>query len=190
MARARGKRVPPVVTAAYLERVVGTYLERYFTTRFHLRRLLMRRVYRSARYHHVDPADGEQLVDALLDRLERARVLDDEAWARGRVRTLRRRGASARSIRAALREKGVPGAIVRQCLDEVDGDQGEPELAAALTYARKRRLGPYRHDPDQREVQAQRDLARLARRGFSYDVSRTVIDAPDVASIQERLDEE
>ena len=48
------RRPPRPITPAYLERVVAHYLQRYFTTRAHLRRLLMQRVRRSAEYHGSD----------------------------------------------------------------------------------------------------------------------------------------
>ena len=55
---------------------------------------------------------------------------------------------------------------------------GDPELAAALTYARRRRIGPYRPAGDRAAARA-RDLAALSRQGFDYDVARRVIDADD-----------
>ena len=59
------------------------------------------------------------------------------------------------------------------------------DLAAAFKLARKRRLGPFR-EPDS-EVRAERrekDLATLARAGFSYDVAQQVIDAPSVEELE------
>ena len=46
---------------------------------------------------------------------------------------------------------------------------------------RKRRLGASRRDPN---AHRERDLGRLARAGFSYDVARRVLDLPDRDAIE------
>ena len=51
----------------------------------------------------------------------------------------------------------------------------KPALAAARRTARRRRLGPWRGE-DQRAARREKDLAALARAGFSYSVAKTVID--------------
>jgi regulatory protein len=51
------------------------------------------------------------------------------------------------------------------------------ELEAAATYARRRRLGPHRRDPEARAERRERDLAALARAGFSYAIAQQIIDA-------------
>ena len=50
-------------------------------------------------------------------------------------------------------------------------------MAAAAALARRRRLGPFRR-PGEREERRDKDLAALARVGFSYAVARRVIEAP------------
>jgi regulatory protein len=62
----------------------------------------------------------------------------------------------------------------------------EPDLAAAIAYARRRRLGPWRQGDD-REEHRERDLAALARQGFGYDTARRVIEAENVASLEEEI---
>ncbi len=52
----------------------------------------------------------------------------------------------------------------------------DPELAAARHFARRRRLGPFRAAAE-RQRHAERDLAALARAGFSYRVARSVMAA-------------
>lgn len=171
------RRPPPQVSERWLRWHADRYLQRWFTTAHHLRRLLTRRALRSAEHHGTDPHEARELVATVVDDLVRRGILDDRVWARGRVRTLRQRGVSERLIRAKLAEKGLWGEIVDEVLGEVDGEDEsvDPELQAAWTYARKRRLGPYRGQD--RAEQRQRDLARLGRRGFSYAVASRVVDA-------------
>ena len=59
----------------------------------------------------------------------------------------------------------------------------DPDLAAAAAYARKRRIGPYRPEGE-RQSQADRDLAALGRRGFSYETARQVLAAEDPCELE------
>ena len=102
------------------------------------------------------------------------------------MRTLRRRGSSARLIHLKLRQKGVADDVIAEALASLDGDGAEPEVAAAAALARCRRLGPFRR-PEEREERRENDLAALARVGFSFDVARRVIEA---ASPEDLADDE
>ena len=138
----------------------------------------MRRVHASARHHGTEPAEGRALVDDLIARYRRAGLLDDAAFARARALSLHARGISTRSIAARLAEKGVAGPEIDAALaalEEEAPDNTPPDLTAARRTARRRRLGPWRGD-DQREARREKDLAALARAGFSYSVAKTVID--------------
>ncbi len=56
-----------------------------------------------------------------------------------------------------------------------------PDLLAALRYARRRRLGPFcRGDRFERR---EKDLAALARAGFGVAFARPVIDADDADAL-------
>jgi len=171
------RRGPRRATAKHLENAALHYLERFASSAAHLKRVLMRRVERSARVHGTDRAEGAALVEALVARFERAGMVDDRVYAEGRVAALFRRGTAPRAIRAALRAKGVAGETIEAALGTLDA-AGDPELTAATALARRRRLGPFR-PADARAARRDKDLAALARAGFGYDVARRVIDAED-----------
>lgn len=179
--RPRKKRQPMKATAAALERSAQRYIERYETATDHLRWLLMIKVARSAQVHGTDAEEGAAAVEALLERFQRAGILDDQRFARARVRSLHRRGSSRAMIRARLAAKGVARAVIDEALEEAEGSAEERDLAAALTFARRRRLGPYRAEG--REERRERDLAALGRQGFDYETARRVIDCEDPAAL-------
>ena len=62
----------------------------------------------------------------------------------------------------------------------------DPELAAAVALARRRRLGPWRAS-EERAADRQRDLGVLARAGFPADVARKVLDAASEDELLEDL---
>ena len=80
-----------------------------------------------------------------------------------------------------------PGEGAAEDVERDDAGRGpSPDLVAAATYARKRRIGPYRRRD--RGEQRQRDLARLARQGYSFEIARTVIDAATVEALLELVE--
>lgn len=174
-------RTPPPITARYLFNVTTWYLERHFTSSRHLKRLLMQRVTRSIAEHGGDRAEAEALVDAEVNRLIDTGALDDRRYAEDKARTLHARGGSAARIREALSSKGIAGALVTDAvksLVEDDETGANVELEAARTWARKRRLGPWRKGEDSVEAR-RKELGKLARAGFSWSIASRIVGATD-----------
>ncbi len=179
----RRRKGPKKATARYLENAALYHLDRYATSRAHLARLLMMRVERSARAHGTDREEGAKHIDAILDKLTRNGLLDDRNYAETRARSLHRRGTSARGIRADLAAKGVAANHIDAAFSGLRDDTADPEVAAAIVYARKRRLGPYRNE-EQRAEKRDRDMAALGRKGFSYELVRRIIDAENLEVVE------
>lgn len=188
----RQRRAPRKITPAYLERAALHHLERFASSSENLRRVLDRRVLRSARHHGTDPDEATPWIDALIERFRSSGLLDDVAYATGRAVSLFRRGDSQRAIRAKLAAKGVGPDDIDRALEALrdetgasalsGGDSRDPSLdeQAAANYVRRRRIGPHR-PPEAREANRQRDLAALARAGFSYDVAIAALDDSEEA---------
>jgi len=176
------RRRPVKISARYLQWVTSRYLDRYATSEENLRRLLLRRVFRSARHHEVDPDPWKELVEEELQRLVRVGHLDDGRYAFEKARSLHRRGGSARSIRSKLHAKGVPSEVISAAMTRLRAQAEDLELEAALTFARKRRLGPWSTREPGDWAQRRKDLAKFARAGFSFDIAAKVLDAVDEAA--------
>lgn len=189
------RRQPLKATPEGLERSALYYLERYDSSSGHLRRLLARKIQLSARIHGTDPEEGTAAVERLIGRLTELGLLDDARYARERVRSLLSRGTSTAMIKAKLGAKSVPAALIAAALAEQAGDnpaqQRAQELGAALRYARRRRLGPYRLEqrPGERAERRDRDLAALGRQGFDFETARKVIDCEDLAVLEAEITE-
>ncbi|HEC14238.1 MAG TPA: RecX family transcriptional regulator, partial [Rhodospirillales bacterium] len=170
------RKIPRKATPRYLENAALYYLERFATSVENLRRVLMRKVERSAHHHGADRDEGARIVDDLIGRFLKLSLLDDRLYSEGKVRAFRRQGNSTRSIRAKLLTKGVPFDVIEDTLMNEVREGPNPELAAASRLARRRRLGPWRDSRDRTE-RREKDLAALGRAGFSYDVALRIIDA-------------
>ncbi len=160
------------------------YLSRFDASAERLRRVLVRHIQRSSVLHGTDPATATRWVDDLVDRLTSLGYLDDAGYSARRAQRLRQRGASARMVRIRLQQDGVPPALIDRAVADsadtaadADADgSANSDLVAAWALARRRRLGPFRR-PSDRSHNRRRDLAALARVGFTSDVAIAVIDA-------------
>lgn len=188
MAAPRPKKVDP----AYLERAALYYLERYASSSANLRRVLMRKVQkRSFGSEDGAPPEAAAWIDAVVEKLTRLKLLDDAAYAEGRTRRLYAEGKSLGRIKQTLAAKGIRSEAAEAALDNLREESAEPvsDLPAAIAYARRRRLGPFRADPETRREMRQKDMAALARRGFASDVVRRIINAASIADVESLSDD-
>jgi regulatory protein len=170
----------PILSEQSLETAGLRYLERFASSALNLRRVLLRRVRR------LDPEGAEaaaKLVEAVVVRLEAAGLLDDRRYAEAKAASLHRRGASSRKIDAALKSRGVEASLIRAALDDTGTARPGGDLAAAAALLRRRRLGPFRAAVA-RQAHLLKDLATLARAGFSRAVAERVLGAADVEELE------
>jgi regulatory protein len=172
------------ISAAWLQRSTLHYVQRYPASVQRVRQVMVRRIERKLKEHDGDRAVLFEQLDELLEDLQNRGYLNDLRQAALWLDAWHRKGLSARGLRAKLAQKGVPSEVAAQAMKEFfeqwrEDDPADPEYEAAENYARRRRLGPYRRHLGQRGERRQRDLAALARQGFSYLIAKKVIDRDD-----------
>ena len=189
----RQLRKPRKITPEYLRRVALHYLDRYSATEASLRAVLNRRIRKSATLHEPDP-DIPVWVDALIDDMKRLGFINDEAFAQTRAVSLHRSGKSARAIRQTLVGKGIRGEALDRAMAAAADELGHGEdtramdRRAGLEFARRRRLGVFNPLSEVRAERREKDMAALARRGFSYDICLAVVEARDEDDLCDRLE--
>ena len=165
------------------------YLGRFAASERHLADVLRRKALREAAAHDMPPSQVDAMIEAVLARLRGAGYLDDDRYAAAKARSLAGRGRSQAAIRATLARKGVGRETATAAVVALREEGPDPDLAAAVALARRRRLGPWRA-PEERAAARQRDLGVLARAGFPADVARKVLDAASAEELLEDLAEE
>ena len=109
---------------------------------------------------------SEHQIETISHRLERAGLIDDEAFARFWVENRERfRPRGTRALRYELRGKGVSHEVIDRALKDLDTTNSAYRAAAR----KARQLGHL-----DRQTFNQKLVAYLARRGFEYDVARDV----------------
>jgi regulatory protein len=162
----------PAPDRAALHEAALQHLSRYAATEAGLVRVLDRRIARWLREADASP-DAAAAAHAAARDVARALAgsgaVDDAAFAEARARRLLRAGRSRRAVSAHLLAKGVAASVAEQVLPEK-----EAELLAALAFARRRRLGPFRGGEADVETR-QRELGALGRAGFPREVAEQAL---------------
>lgn len=177
--RAAEKKVSEL-TPSFVEQAALAYLNRFDAPVAKLRSRLLLRVRRRFGLAAHDP-QLEQVsgwIDAVLLRFVESGILDDARYALTLAASARRRGASRRGVSEKLRRAGLTGELAKDAIASADATTEEPEAEAAARLVRRRRLGWCRSEEQRRERWA-RDLAVLARAGFSRDVALRALRGPE-----------
>lgn len=180
--RARPQSDKPAPNEAALHEAALAHLARYAATEAGLRRVLDRRIDRWARSAAGDDPDGiaaqvaaaRQAARQVVARLAATGVVSDAAFADSRARSLTRAGRSRQAVAAHLAAKGVDRDLALAAVP----DDPEVQLSAALAFARRRRIGPFRAGDEPDAAGSRRELAVLARAGFPQGVAQRALAMP------------
>lgn len=177
--KVRRRRPPPRLTPANLRQAVLDYLDRFAASVRRLDQVMQRKIKASAAAHDDDPTPLQAALPAILAGLTKQGLLNDRELAEAKTRSMIRRGGSRTKIRANLAAKGIDAETADAALLRMKLEFDDPDLEAAVAYARRRRLGRFRTDPERRNEHRQKDLAAMARAGFAPSVARRALAEPD-----------
>ena len=113
----------------------------------------------------------EDVIAAVLDRLENVGLIDDGRFARQWIdERLRSRPVGLALLRRELRQKGIAAEVIESALEE--SASGEEETDRAYEALRRQ---TYRYARLDRDAAHRRMVAFLGRRGFGQDVIYHVV---------------
>jgi len=156
------------VKVTSLENKALFYLQRFSATKQGLRQVLTRKIKREDA-EAFDAVAARDMIDTLILKLESQGFLNDARFAEARTSSLVRRGTSKRMITQKLRLKGVSAELAASNVAALDDD------AAAVAFAQRRRLGRFRTSGETSKERMQKDIAAMARAGFSYQASKRAL---------------
>ncbi len=170
----RRRANPRPIDAARLEEVALAYVARFATSAARLGQYLRRKL-----RERGWAGEGEPPITALVEKMVGLGFVDDEAFAKAKSGSLLRRGYGARRVDQALNAAG----IAKEVRGEVRGDKLVLR-AAALSMARKRRLGPYGPADADRTLR-EKQVATLLRAGHPLDSARILVNSPTIEAAEQ-----
>lgn len=121
----------------------------------------------------------EDTIDMVLYKLEKERLLDDEAFARDYAASCARRQMGRSRIRMEMVRKGLPRELIDRTMEQLPQEEADD---AAIRLAQKLLR---RHNGEDTRKEMQKVLAAMARRGYSYEDSKEAIEAALLAEDEE-----
>ena len=156
-----------------LKDLAYSYLEKYSPSKQQLKVYLLKK-YLTKIKGTKSKKEVSLIIDEVINSLEKKRIINDELYSDSKARMYLRRGYSLNKINQSLRHKGVDIKYIKQSIDKIKEDQIEPDFVSALKMCKRRRIGPLRPHAN-RELFYKKDMGILARGGFSFDLSKRVL---------------
>ncbi|MDA9072870.1 RecX family transcriptional regulator [Pelagibacteraceae bacterium] len=153
-----------------------SYLEKYSPSKQQLKIYLLKR-YLTKIKGTKSKQEVTLIIDEIIENLEKNRILNDELYSDSKARMFLRRGYSLNKINQSLRNKGIESKYIKQSIDKIKEDEIEPDFVSALKLCKRRRIGPLRPEAN-RELFYKKDMGILARGGFSFELSKRVLNLP------------
>ncbi len=184
------KKDPRKITQQYLHNAGLYYLERYSSSVENFRRVMGRKIEKSCTFHEdTNKSEHYESLEAVIESFKKYNYLNDTAYTKTKIRSMRRQGTSKNMIILKLSQKGLERGFIADLIKEHDKDDNDPftaeqkdekysaELTAAIKTVRKKKLGVFRKVKDDDDLYhlKQKDLAAMARAGYSYQTSQKAL---------------
>ena len=156
-----------------LKDLAYSYLEKYSPSKQQLKIYLLKK-YLTKIKGTKSKKEVSSIIDEILKNLEQNKIVNDELYSDSKARMFLRRGYSLNKIHQSLMNKGIDSKYIKQSIDKIKEDKIEPDFVSALRLCKKRRIGPLRPEAN-RELYYKKDMGILARGGFSFDLSKRVL---------------
>ena len=157
-----------------LKDLAYSYLEKYNPSKQQLKVYLLKK-YLTKIKGTKSKKEVTSIINEIVSNLEKNKILSDELYSDSKARMFLRRGYSLNKINQSLRGKGIDSKYVKQSINKIKENQIEPDFVSALKLCKRRRIGPLRPATN-RELFYKKDMGILARGGFSFDLSKRVLD--------------
>ena len=157
-----------------LKDLAYSYIEKYSPSKQQLKVYLMKKTLTKFKTTKSKKEISE-LIQIIVQGLEKNRLLNDELYSDSKSRSLLRRGYSLNKINQSLKFKGIDQRFIKQSIDKIKNDEIEPDFVSAIKLCKRRRIGAIRPGAN-RELFYKKDMGILARGGFNFELSKRVLD--------------
>ena len=156
-----------------LKDLAYSYLEKYSPSKQQLKVYLLKK-YLTKIKGSKSKKEVTSIIDEIVLNLEKNKFLNDEMYSDSKARMFLRRGYSINKINQSLRVKGIDSSFIKSTIEKIKEKEIEPDFVSALKLCKRRRIGPVRPESN-RELFYKKDMGILARGGFSFDLSKRVL---------------
>ena len=153
-----------------------SYLEKYSPSKQQLRIYLFKKLIKK-KHKISSKREVFNLIDSVISTLTDQKLLSDKYYSDAKSKAFLRRGYSLNKIRYSLIKKGIDQKYIKASISKIKEDESDPDFFSAIKLCKKRRIGPGREE-NNRPLFYKKDISILARSGFSYEISKKVLNIP------------
>ena len=153
-----------------------SYLERYSPSKQQLRTHLFKKLVKKNQ-KISSKREIFNLIDSVIASLADQKILSDKYYSDAKSKAFLKRGYSLNKIRYSLIKKGIDEKYIKASISKIKENESEPDFFSAIKICKKRRIGPNREESN-RSLFYKKDISILARSGFSYEISKKVLEIP------------
>ena len=152
------------------------YLEKYSPSKQQLRTYLFKKFLKKNQ-NISGKREVFSLIDSVILTLSEQNLINDKHYSDIKSKSFLRRGYSLNKIRYSLIKKGIDQKYIKASLSKIKENESDPDFFSAIKMCKKRRIGPSREEGN-RPLFYKKDISILARSGFTYELSKRVLDIP------------
>ena len=153
-----------------------SYLEKYSPSKQQLRTYLFNKLVKKNQ-KISSKREIFNLIDSVISSLVDQKLLSDKYYSDAKSKAFLKRGYSLNKIRYSLIKKGIDEKYIKASISKIKENESEPDFFSAIKICKKRRIGPNREESN-RSLFYKKDISILARSGFSYEISKKVLEIP------------
>ena len=153
-----------------------TYLEKYSPSKQQLRIYLFKKLVKKNQ-KISNKKEIFNLIDTVITSLVDNNFLSDKYYSDSKSKAFLRKGYSLNKIRYNLIKKGIDEKYIKASISKIKESESDPDFFSAIKICKRRRIGPSREESN-RPLFYKKDISILARSGFSYEVSKKVLEIP------------
>ena len=153
-----------------------TYIEKYSPSKQQLKTYLFKKLIKKDQ-KTINKKEIFSLIDAVIVSLIDQKFLSDEYYSDSKSKIFYRRGYSLNKIRYNLIKKGIDQKYIKASISKIKENEADPDFFSAIKMCKRRRIGPIREDGN-RPLFYKKDISILARSGFSYEISKKILEMP------------
>ena len=159
-----------------LRRFAYTYLEKYNPSKQQLRTYLFKKLIK-INQRKSNKKEIFDLIDSVITSLIDQKLLSDRYYSDAKSKAFLKRGYSLNKIRYNLIKKGIDEKYIKESISKIKENESDPDFFSAIKICKRRRIGPCREESN-RPLFYKKDISILARSGFSYEISKKVLEIP------------
>ncbi len=163
-------------TVEEIRKFAYTYLEKYSPSKQQLKTYLFKKLLKKSEKIY-NKKEIFNLIDIVIGSLLDQKLISDKIYSDAKSKAFLKRGYSLNKIRYNLIKRGINEKYIKASISKIKENEADPDFFSAIKICKRRRIGASREE-NNRPLFYKKDIAILARSGFSYEISKKVLDLP------------